>query len=294
MNNKNETAKKYYNKYKNLINEERYKKKICECGKIISKQCLKNHLNTRKHKDYINKNIVEENKNIIKKTNDNIIYMSLPTFDLNKSRFYNPPFTCALIGATRSGKTTFLNYLIDKIYKQFDLILLFSKNEHADIYKNMKKKSNVITFSNFSSEAVQDLYKLNKALKLPYNFLIIMDDEINNKNNKTVVNLFCILRNSNFSTIFCGQDYTFLAKSCRNNINYLFLFKQNNLIAYEDIYNIFLKGVLREMTPNNNDFRLSDVKNAHIAYLKEKTEDYNIIVLDIVDNYKLFTFKTPI
>jgi len=217
---------------------------------------------------------------------------NLPKWKLGDQ--FDKPFTMAMIGATKSGKTTFLNYLIPKIKSNFDIILFFSINSHADVYDPIKKLKNVITFDKFNEDAVNLIHCHNKKHKNEISTLVLMDDEIDNKNSKVIKNLFSTLRNSNFSTIFSGQDYTFISKSNRNNINYVFIFKQNNNAAYEAVYKTFLKSNLDRFVEHEDEKKKFLYEKEDIAFVKESTLDHNILILDVLNDYQLFTFKVKV
>ena len=214
---------------------------------------------------------------------------------LDFTRFYNPPFTAALMGSTRSGKTTFLNYYVPKIAKKFDIIFLFSNSLKTN-YEDIKKLPNIYTSTAYNEDIIKEMsiiqektsYKDGVKDDERLQILVIIDDEIDNKNAKFVEKLFCIMRNSNFSTIFSGQTYTFMKKSARNNINYLFLFKQNSMLAYEELYKIFFNGVIESKlglptkTPKYQAIAVGK------DFLSEYTKNHNIIFLDILDDYNLY------
>ncbi len=206
---------------------------------------------------------------------------------------FDKPFTAALIGSTKSGKTTLLNYLVPKIHKNFDIILFYSTNAHAEVYEPIVKLPNVYCFAEFKDTPIKLILDNNKRNENEIRTLVLMDDEINNKNSVVLKNLFSTLRNSNFSTIFSGQDYTFISKSNRNNINYVFIFKQNSNQAIEDVYKLFLKGNLDDYVEHKDKRKFEQVKK-DIDFVKQSTLDHNMLILDILNDYKLYTFKVNI
>lgn len=221
----------------------------------------------------------------------------LPRWNIKDSFNDKENYTMALIGSTKSGKSTLLNYLIPKIHNKFDIIVLFSVNEHSDVYRRIKDLDNVISFDHFISDVVEDLHKINKKTSNSLKFLIVMDDEIDNKNNKTVKNMFCTYRNAGISSIFSGQDFSFIAKNVRNNINYTAIFKQNSEEAYEAVIDKFLKGALKKLLFGNmsqilkRKMRLCDQYESMYNYVTENTKDHNILILDNINDMKLYNFK---
>jgi len=221
----------------------------------------------------------------------------LPRWDYKNAFDPKENYTMALIGSTKSGKSTFLDYLIPKINNMYDLIVLFSVNAHAKVYDKLKKLHNLMAFEQFIPEVVEDLHKFNKKTDNSLKFLILMDDEINNKYSSVVKNMFCTYRNANISSIFSGQDYTFLAKNVRNNINYVFIFKQNAEESINDVIDKFLKGTLNEVLFGKmsaiakRKLRKDDKYEIMYKFVKSHTEDHNILVLDILNDFKLYQFK---
>lgn len=208
--------------------------------------------------------------------------------NIDNTRLYNPPFTAGLIGSTRSGKTTFLNHYVPKIADKYDLIILFSNSSHSDAYDPIKKiKDKLIVFDSFIPEIIMQLEYLQKNTDNLLQILIILDDEIDSKNQQTLIKLFCVLRNSNFSTIFSGQEYTMLSKQARNNMNYCFIFKQNSISSYEAIYKMFLYGVLEERLGLSKDLKKYQITKACIDFMRAATSDHNILFLNILDDFQI-------
>lgn len=210
------------------------------------------------------------------------------SFSIRNTNFFNPTFTSFIVGSTRSGKSTFLNKYVPEMKRHYDIILLFSNSVHSSTYNPIKKLSNVIYRDHFIPELIQDFYKIQKKTNNFFSILVILDDEITSKNISELVKLFCIYRNSGFSTIFAGQEFKFLNKAARNNINYLILMKQNNLLNYEEIYKAFFKGVLERHL--GLDERAKKYINTAkcVDWLKDETMNHNFIVLDILDDYKIY------
>ena len=207
------------------------------------------------------------------------------------NKYFEKPFTAALLGSTKSGKTTFLNYLIPKIAHNFDFILFFSTNNHADVYKPIVSLPNVISYDRFFSKPVATLFSNNKMNNNEFNTLVLIDDEVNSKNNPVIKNLFSVMRNSGFSTIYSGQNYTFVSKENRNNLNYVYIFKQNNNSSMEDVYKIFLKGNLPVQYTDKRKFAQMA---QDLEFVKKYTFDHNFIVLDILNDYKIYSYKVQL
>lgn len=224
-------------------------------------------------------------------TSDKIDTMIAPLKKWDIEEAFDPKqnYTMALLGSTKSGKSTFLIHLIKKIKPDFDLTILFSNSCMNKIYDPIRNKKNVIIMDQFHDELVKDLYLLNKKIKNKLKFLLVLDDEIDNKMSKQVKKMFAIYRNSGITSIFSGQDYSFFAKSNRNNTNYLFLFKQNSAEAVKTIVDKFFYGGLDLFKTGSK----SDKLERYAKFIQDNTRDHNMLVLDILNDYKIYTYKTP-
>lgn len=226
----------------------------------------------------------------------------LPNLEFSKKNLellFDKPFTMALLGSTKAGKTTFLSYIIPKIAPMYDLVLMFSNSINSNVYDEIKELKNCVSYDKFHPELVEEFYSVNKKWKKvaddQIKILVVLDDEINKKNDKTLKNLFAVMRNSNFATIFSGQDWSFINKANRNNLNYVYIFKQNSMMAYEEIHKIFLKGILKDLlkdkiTKSTSKFKQNEME---IDFIREATANYNILVIDVLNDYTLYTFRTP-
>ena len=144
-----------------------------------------------------------------------------------------------IIGSSKSGKTTFLKYLLAKHF-QDDLKLLMSMSPQADIYTSLKK--NCVFSPAYIPDIIKVCYKINKATKNHYPFLVICDDVIGAKNDPQMTKLLCLYRNSRMSSITCGQDLTLLSATGRANCNFICLFWQNTDNRVEDNIKSFLRS----------------------------------------------------
>lgn len=185
--------------------------------------------------------------------------------------------TFLLVGASKSGKTTYLinlvnhlNDLYKSIYKK-PIIILFSEtmaNDHG-IYN---KLNGAILYDKYDESIINTVIKIQKKTNKKYPIIIILDDVIN-KQNPTISKLFTIYRNLNISSIICLQRLKMFSKNDRSNVNYIFGLKMNTSEAIEDMINIFFKGIL-----NHDDYITL-------------TKDYNKIYLDNLNN-KIYKLKS--
>lgn len=144
-----------------------------------------------------------------------------------------------IIGSSKSGKTTFLKYLLKQNFDD-DIKVLMTQSPASDIYNSLKK--DCAFAPNYLPEVIRSCYMVNKHTKNHYPFCIIVDDVIGVKNDRQMAKLMCLYRNSRMSALVCGQDLTLLNATGRANVNNLCLFKQNTENRIEDNVRNFCKS----------------------------------------------------
>ena len=147
--------------------------------------------------------------------------------------------TFAIIGSSKSGKTTFLKHLVKKYFEP-EIKILHTQSPQADIYDSIKKEC--IFCPAFIPDIIKETYKINKETKNHYNFLHIIDDVVGAKNNVQMTKALCLYRNSAISTVVCGQDMMMLNANGRANVNYVCLFYTNTDNRIEDNIKSFLRS----------------------------------------------------
>lgn len=195
----------------------------------------------------------------------------MPVLETKKFDFELPEnggVSVALLGSTRSGKTTFLKYLLDKHFPKH-LKVLMSNSIHAPIYKDMK---DMVKSPLYIPKLVKEGYMINKETKNHYDFLYILDDICTGKFDKELLKLLAIYRNSNLSTIISLQSPILLNSATRGNLNYVLLGKQNSEEQVEKIIKMYLTSYL-------------DGKNMteKIRNYKALTEEHYWIVINNLD-----------
>jgi dephospho-CoA kinase len=180
----------------------------------------------------------------------------------------NGGVSVALLGSTRSGKTTFLKYLLDKHFAKH-LKVLMSNSIHAPIYKDMK---DMVKSPLYIPKLVKEGYMINKETKNHYDFLYILDDIVTGKFDKELLKLLAIYRNSNMSAIISIQSPILLNSATRGNLNYVLLGRMNSEEQIEKTIKMYLTSYLdgRNMTEK--------IKN-----YKALTEDHYWIVINNLD-----------
>lgn len=145
----------------------------------------------------------------------------------------------AIIGSSKSGKTTFLKHLVKKYFDD-DIKILHTQSPQADIYNDIKKEC--VFCPAFIPDIIKETYKINKDTKNHYNFLHIVDDVVGAKSHPQMSKLLCLYRNSAMSAIVCGQDMMMLNANGRANVNYVCLFYTNTDNRIEDNIKAFLRS----------------------------------------------------
>jgi len=195
-----------------------------------------------------------------------------------------PPdtFGCSIvmIGSTRSGKTTLLNYLYKKHFSDY-ISVLFSNSLNSGSYKLLEKSC--VTSDMYHPEILKYMYTINHKTKNHYKFCAVVDDVVDHKGSQETLKLFTIYRNSRISTILCAQATTLLSKTIRANINIIMLGRLNNDSEIESV----IKNYLVSFFPTN--LYLSE----KISLYRQLTDDYHWLVLNMVDNVIFRTKLAP-
>ena len=173
-----------------------------------------------------------------------------------------------MIGSGRSGKTTALKYILDKYFPKH-LGAIFSESAKAPAYQHMAYEQLPLS-SVFIPELINDSYHINKELKNHYPFMYVLDDVPLAKNDKQLLKLLTIYRNSNISGIICVQSPTLLNPTCRSNFTFVMLFKCNTTEQIEAVIKCYLRGVF----PQGWNY------DQKIDWYRKMTEDHHFIFLD--------------
>lgn len=178
----------------------------------------------------------------------------------------------ALIGSSRSGKTTFLKYIYRNHFKKH-ITTMFSMNPHADIYGDLGKK--VIVTDTYHPELLAETHELNKECDNRYPFLFISDDMVDYKmkNDHEITRALTIYRNANISTIFSFQGRTMMNAVGRNNLNYIVIFKQQTPLEYEAVVKEFLSMWL----PQHLTMRQM------VSFVMKATQDHHFFFIDNIN-----------
>jgi GTPase SAR1 family protein len=176
-------------------------------------------------------------------------------------------YSVMLLGSTRSGKTTCMNWILNKYYKD-EINVLMSDSLHAEIYKPLLKT--MVPCPTFVPEIIKTCYKINKGTNCKYPFNIILDDLVGYRNDKEMLKLLTIYRNSRVGTIITAQATSILNNNGRSNINFVCLFKLNSDEQIETVCKKFLASFF----PSH--MRMID----KIIEYKRLTSDHHFIFLN--------------
>ena len=172
-----------------------------------------------------------------------------------------------LLGSTRSGKSTLVNYLFERYFKKH-ISILMSNSLQSDAYKPLLKKCVVSDL--YHPEVLKDLYMINHSTKNHYPFLVILDDLTHVRNDKQYQRLLTIYRNSRISCLIVAQSSSIMNASGRTNINFVCLFKLN---SDEEIEKVIKKYLISRFPTS---MKMAD----KIRFYRQATEDHHFFFID--------------
>ena len=173
-----------------------------------------------------------------------------------------------MLGSGRSGKTTALKHIIDKYFKKH-VGAIFSQSAKAQAYEHMKYPLLPLSCA-FIPELMNDAYHINMETKNHYPFFFVLDDCPLAKNDKQLLKLLTIYRNSGISGAVCVQSPTLLNPTCRSNFTFTMLFKQNSTEQIEQVIKAYLRGYL----PKDWNYEKK------IEWFRQQTADHHFIFID--------------
>lgn len=210
-------------------------------------------------------------------------------FQLDK----NTGNTILLLGASKSGKSTFIMALFDSLFgKSQDsckggyIPVLFSANKHAAIYKDNRLKG-VMKCDKFNKDGillVNQCQKINKTCDNQFNFLFMFDDIVDMSSKTIIKKLILTYRNSNISSVISLQYPKLIQPSERGNINNVLFFSFNYYEIIESVIKLFLLHEFRKM----GFTKMNDMVNKY----KELTADYHFLYFNPKKNeFKRFKLR---
>lgn len=177
----------------------------------------------------------------------------------------------AIIGSSKSGKTTFLKYLLKTQFDD-DIKLFMTQSPQNEIYDMIKKETAFAPA--YIPDLIKTCYNINKYTKNKYPFCVIVDDVVGARQDRQMTKLLCLYRNSRMSAIVCAQDLTLLSPTGRANCNNVCLFKQGTPNRVEDNVKHFLRGYF----PKNLNL------DEKIELYQRLTEDHAFLWINTLEN----------
>lgn len=190
--------------------------------------------------------------------------------------------TFLFLGSSKSGKTTSMiqaALTFKRLYKK-TIIILCSGTYKSDggMWSSLKTElgDDFIPVEDLSKsvDLAETIQKETNGVK-PILFLI--DDIVDQKNNKSALKLFTTLRNLNISTMMALQHCMMFNKNSRGSVNYIIAGRLNNSESINDCWDKFMRGLY------------SDKKNYLNDYIND-TLNYKKLVIDML-NDKIYSMK---
>ena len=176
-----------------------------------------------------------------------------------------------LCGASKSGKTTLLKYLLKKYFSKH-ITIMFTMNPQAEIYKEIDSK--IIVSDTYHPELISEGHIINKEMGNKHKLLYVSDDYVglDIKNDKEITRLLTVLRNSNQSSVFNFQGRTLMNAIGRANCNYIVILKQQCPKDWENVIKDFLDMWLP----------LDMTMREKIAFCQAATKNHQFFMIDQV------------
>jgi hypothetical protein len=212
----------------------------------------------------------------------NVGGITLPVLNAGSVEMPDGKFGVSLmfLGSTRSGKTTLLNYFFKRHFMKH-ISVLMSNSLNSDAYDFLKKHT--VTSDFYFPEVLKEFYKINHGTKNEYEFMAVIDDIPDKREDQEIKRLLTIYRNSRISCMICAQVNTMINKMARSNINYVFLGRMNSSSEIEKNIKDYLTGHL----PTN--WKMAE----KIKWYKQTCENYTWIVLDQINGFMFLTRLLP-
>lgn len=201
-------------------------------------------------------------------------YKKIPSKYLTKQ--HNPnyhihglkvPFRMLIIGSSGAGKTQTLLNVIHNMGDTFNDIYIITKNKNEPLYEYLEDKLGKHGLS--VVEGINDAPDLDKDINKEDQTLIIMDDLVLERNQRTLEEYFLRARKQNCSLIYISQSYFAVPQMIRKNLTYLIIKQLANL---PDLFRI-----LREYSLGVDKKQLMKI---YEASTKDNKQDFLLVDLD--------------
>jgi len=198
------------------------------------------------------------------------------TKELNLPILPNRAFSLLVLGATRSGKSTLINVLLSKYFTNKIPILMTLSPNAPEYKRGFFASDKIIKIPAFMPELIRECYLINKGTDNAYQFLFIIDDVAGGgeRDNKEMVKLNTLYRNSELSLLNTGQTMAIVNPKSRANTNFVLLGRMGNTNEVIKVIKEFLLGWFP-----------ADMKMIQKVQLYQKlTDNYHFIVIDNLSN----------
>lgn len=149
--------------------------------------------------------------------------------------------TVCLFGSSKSGKTHSLIAELaadERLIDPDNIVILLSESAHASVYAGLPAR--VIRLGYFDPKLIPLLQTIQRRTKNKYRFVLILDDIVDERDDRGLKKAFLTLRNSKISTIMLLQSCTLLSKQARLNVNGALFHAMNNAEAIDQVMTMFL------------------------------------------------------
>lgn len=161
--------------------------------------------------------------------------------------------TYAMIGKSKSGKTTFLvhnlNLLKEDELNQYNAIVYFTKspnaNPLADLDPRIRKR--FIMVGRFCPKVLMAMKRINDETDLMFKFLVIFDDILQLRG-QLLTECILTLRNSNISTALSIQYEKLMTPAQRASVHNVYIFNLRTE-QWEFFLKGFIVGNIKEIVP---------------------------------------------
>jgi len=194
----------------------------------------------------------------------------------------NGGVSIALIGCSRSGKTTMLKHLYKNYFTKY-ITVMCSMNPQADIYKDLSTK--VLVSEKYDPTILSDMHKINSKMDNKFKFMFISDDYVDKKikNCPEITRCLTIMRNAGVTSIFSFQGRTLMSAVGRMNVNYICIFKQQTPKEWKNVIDEYLDMWLP----------LGMKMEEKINFCKLATESHQFFFIDNIKNECFLSKLTP-
>ena len=203
------------------------------------------------------------------------------------------PIVTSMISSSKGGKTTLLYNLIDSIAKFNDVVLFFTTNSKAKIYRHFDNKK-LIIIQDFDPRIIYALHHLNQQCNNKFKFFVLLDDIIDVKYSAVISQLYSTYRNAGFSCLHSIQYMKYMNCNSRAQCHAIFFGRMNSVHEVRKIVEEYFYGFTKLMESIPEKYKSKTDKLDYLCmYYMKNTENYNFIVLDVL-NDELYKIRSEV